>query len=675
MTTSFGLLLVLIAQAPTAPPVQTFERAIVVSAPGPQKLAVDAALLVGGAPFTVVPRSPEQERAVAENGLSDLRLIGADGREVPYLLVYRTAPDPQWRRAGVQAIAATDKTSGFEADLGSVQEIDAVDLRRLPGPFMKRFALEASADREHWTQVVAEGTLFDLPERRLRQTAAVFAAGAYRYLRVTWDDTHSARVPLPADVMIRLSVAGVALPPPPVTAAPLAFVRRASEPGRSRYHITLPARRLPIVALRLEIGGTYLFRSAMVTEPRLAAWQAAPVEIGGGLLVRDQASGTTLPVFVQQPSQAELDLLVEDNDNPPLDLRSVTAVFAELPWIYVEAPGPLVARYGDVTLPRPSYDLEAARGTVQIDALPEARWGTPFARTPPAPAPAIDAAALGGGPLDMSSFRYSRALTSAASPLLALPLDAAVLAHSAGPSREFADVRIVDGSGRQVPRLVERRPEPLLIPLRAVPAAPAAAELQPRPNLHRSIYHIDLPYAALPEANIVVATTSPVFQRHVTIGYERPADRGHRDPWFLVTQSVDWSRDKGASNVLPLPISSSPPSATQLTLVIDEGDNSALPVSSVQLLLPSYRLRFVGPASSARLVYGSASMDVPRYDLALLAPSVLQAEVGEVSMAAEAPTADAAQEQLISPRMFWVVLAAAVIALLGVLVVLLRASA
>jgi hypothetical protein len=183
-----------------------------------------------------------------------------------------------------------------------------------------------------------------------------------------------------------------------------------------------------------------------------------------------------------------------------------------------------------------------------------------------------------------------------------------------------------------------------------------------------------VPFAALPEARIVIGTTARVFRRHVRIGYERPPDRGHRDPWFLTVGAADWSRSEDAAAVLTLPLGASSPAsdATQLTLVVDEGDNSALPISSVQLLLPSYRLRFVRPPSAARLVYGSGTIDAPRYDLALLAPAVLGAAVADVTMTEEAGTKAAAVEQLISPRMFWLVLATAVVALLGVLVALLR---
>jgi hypothetical protein len=669
------ILAALLAQTPGAPPPR-FERPIAVASPGPQRLAVDATLLAGAAPFSVVRRGATPPRSVAEGGLSDLRLVAADGREVPYLLVYAPVRDSEWLRAPVQPIAPTDnakgKTSGFEADLGRIQEINAIALRDLRGPFMKRFSLEASADRERWTQVIADGTLFDVPERQIRETQADFAAGPYRYLRLTWDDTHSARMPPVPDVSVRLAAAGAA-PPPMVV--PLRFERRPSEPGRSRYHVTLPGSRLPLVALRLDAGETYLFRPVTVTEPHLAAWQAEPATIGQGLLVRDHASGTALRVAIRQPSEAELDLVVEDGDNPQLDLRSVAAECAELPWIYVDAPGPLVARYGDAALPAPRYDLEAARAALHIDALPEAHW----ASAPVEPAiessrPRIDPGALTGGPIDVSGFRYSREIAAGPSELVALPLDAAVLAHSAGPTREFADVRIVDANGRQVPRLVERRPEPLVIPLRAEPATPTALDLQPKSGRQRSVYHIALPFAGLPEARIALSTTAPVFERRVAIGYERPVDRGHRDPWFLPLVTADWTRTQGTPAVLTLPLGAGVSDGVQLTVVIDEGDNSALPISSVQLLVPSYRLRFGRPSSTARLVYGDVTADPPRYDLALLAPAVLTVAVTDVSMAAEGETTTgaAAVTPLVSPKMFWAILALAVIALLGVLVGLLR---
>ena len=48
--------------------------------------------------------------------------------------------------------------------------------------------------------------------------------------------------------------------------APITIAQRPSEPGRSRFRLTLPAARLPIVALELTVGGGHLSRDASVLE-------------------------------------------------------------------------------------------------------------------------------------------------------------------------------------------------------------------------------------------------------------------------------------------------------------------------------------------------------------------------------------------------------------------------
>jgi hypothetical protein len=85
-----------------------------------------------------------------------------------------------------------------------------------------------------------------------------------------------------------------------------------------------------------------------------------------------------LRIPITPPREPELDLVVEDGNNPPLDLRSVVAEFAEMPWIYFEAPaGAVVARYDDRRASAPSYDLEAARASIRISDVPVATWGEP----------------------------------------------------------------------------------------------------------------------------------------------------------------------------------------------------------------------------------------------------------------------------------------------------------
>jgi hypothetical protein len=659
------------AQQTVAPERFRYERDVVTAGAGPQRLAIDVPLIAASVPFS---GAIGRQTASGLNGLADLRLFDAAGARVPHLLIQvpRTAPD--WMVGRVLPIARTEKTSGFEADLGSAQTIDAMAVLGLPAPFLKRLTLEGSGDREHWTVLAREGTLFDLPDESLRQTDIVFTSGEFRYLRVTWDDTNSGRVPIPAAVRARR--VSIAQPPRPLTAT-LAFDRRPSEPGRSRYHIRLPGPRLPIVALALEASGGHVFRPAVVYEPRVSGGEAAPAEIGRATLTRIVRNGMTagsLRIPIRPPAEPGLDLTIEDGANAALELTGITAEFAELPWIYFEAPaGKVVARYGNPLADPPAYDLEAVRDSVRVGSLPEARWGTvrPIVEAEtPAPAPAMPEI---GAPLDASVFAYSRAIPDGAAGLVAVPLDAAALAHSRGPGTRFADVRIVDASGRQVPYLVERRNEPLVVALAMTSTTPAAAELRSAPGHDRSTYLVKLPYADLPGASLAIQTSARVFRRQVRLAVDRPADRQRRDPWVAVIVETSWTHadQDSAAPALVLPVRRS--AGSDVLLTIDEGDNSALPIDSIQLLLPSYRLRFFRPSDAAlRLSYGRNDLTSPQYDLALLTPRVMGAEATEILAGSETAAAGPGGASFISPAAFWSLLAGAAIVLLALIVRLVR---
>src|SRR3712207_8055112 len=53
--------------------------------------------------------------------------------------------------------------------------------------------------------------------------------------------------------------------------------------------------------------------------------------------VRGNAAAANLRVPIAPPAEAELELVIDDGSNPPLDLRGVTAVFAQLPFVYFES--------------------------------------------------------------------------------------------------------------------------------------------------------------------------------------------------------------------------------------------------------------------------------------------------------------------------------------------------
>ena len=690
MTGSSRVLLVLIAvmtvtvaaQQPAGPPAFQFERSIVTNGEGPRRVAIDIPLVTGGRAFIVVNagrRSGTEEPLYrASNGLGDLRLYDANGREVQYLFVSTPLSEPDWKTTTILPVAPIEtdrvKTSGFEADLGEAQTVDRLRISGLRAPFMKRVRLEGSGDRAHWTLLVGEGTLFDLPAEQLRRLELEFPAGSYRYFRLTWDDTRSGRVAGTPAASARLVAAGI--PPPPLTVS-LTFDRRTSEPGVSRFRIKLPGAHLPVIALDLDIASEHLLRTVVVTESRLSGYEAIPYTLGQGevrRVTRDDVTASSLRVWIAPPASAELELNVLNGSNPPLDLRGIKAVFAQMPWIYFESPdGHLTARYGNATLAAPAYDLEAAREKIGIESVTDASWGDARARTteenvtvaaPPLPTT--------GASLDPAAFTVVRPIPLGEAGLVAVPLDASALAHSAGAANRFADVRIIDADGRQVPYLVERASEPLTLDLTLERLSVLPKDLAARRPVP-SVYRVRWPYERLPAPRLVLTTSARVFRRSVVIGREREPNRNARDPWVEQIGAAFWLHAEQDTPSQALTVQLPTLDAKEILVIVDEGDNAPLPIATAQLLLPAYRLRFFRQQGSAlRLAYGRTDLEPPRYDLALLAMQVLSAPANDVSAAAEPGGAGPSGRELVSPRLFWTLLAATVMVLLAMIVKLVR---
>jgi hypothetical protein len=672
------LVVTLAAQSPGPTPFR-FERPIISSGDaGPRRLLIDVAMVAGGSPFSVRLRQPDDPDAgaVATGGLADLRLFDAAGAEVPYLLVASPDAAPSWREASaILPVAPVEterqRTSGFEADLGESVLVDRFRLDHLPPPFLKRLRLEGSGDRAHWTLLVEEGTVFDLPEPRLRQIELGFVAGSYRYFRVTWDDARSGRIGPPRAASARIVTQIV--PAVPMT-TPVIVERRSSEPGRSRFHLRLPGARLPIVALDLDVAPGHVMRDAEVYEARLTGGEAVPALIGRGTLKRVEQESLTaeaLRIHIQPPVEPELDLVVDDGNNPSLDLRGVTARFAELPSIYFESRTALVARYGNSTVPPPRYDLEAVRRSVRIDQVAEARWGELRTRADAGSQTAAEGLPTVGAAIEAAKFKFIREIPPGEPGMIALRLDEAALAHSRGIGSRFGDVRVIGEDGRQVPYLIERSSEPLSVDVTLERLDPVPPALRATPS--ETVYAIAWPHQRLSSARLVLTTSTRVFRRRVSIAAERQPDRQRRDPWVERLASADWvnvSQELAAPALtLPLPETE----ASRLLVIVDEGDNNALPIASGRLLFPQYRLRlFRGPQTTLRLAYGEPGLTAPNYDLALLAPRLLGVSATEVAAAAERADSNPPPASLLSPQLFWAIVAAAVAILVFLIARLLR---
>lgn len=659
-----------------------YQRAILPGGAGPNRLEIDVVVLAAASPFRELAHdatgNDQEPMIIAKGGLSDLRIYDSADREVPYLLVAPPTPEPRWSEGRLLLVPATKKTSGFETDLGQALKVDRLRLTGIPAPFLKRVRLEGSGDRNRWTVLVEEGTLFDLPAEKLKRLELEFEAGEYRYFRMTWDDSASARVPLPGSASARLISAGT-LPPPLKTS--LQFERRTSEPGVSRYRLRLPGPHLPVTAIELTAAGGNVLRKARLTESRLADDEMVPQMLGIATLwhtVRGSAGAAELLIPITAPQEAQLELTITDADNPPLNFTQISAVFAYLPWIYFEGQGkePLTARFGYPDLAAPQYDLEAMRDSVARVRTTEARWGESREEKPVEASPTFGTVPATGAPIDIGSFRYARKIPSGKPGLTALRLDAAVLARTS-----MSDLRIVGADGRQIPYLMEKTEEPLVVGLAAPERIqePGASSTGSRSgSVSQSHYRLRLPYENLPAARLVLTASARVFQRAVRILIERNPSDERQEPWTNQVAAATWSHSDPETPAPALPLQLPSLQTTEARLVIEEGDNSPLPIESARLLLPSYRMRFFRETEAdLTLCYGRSDLEAPRYDLALLAPRLIGAAAEEVSFGPENPAEEFAriQEQPLQTKLFWVILGLAVVALLMLIVRLVKKSA
>ena len=287
-----------------------------------------------------------------------------------------------------------------------------------------------------------------------------------------------------------------------------------------------------------------------------------------------------------------------------------------------------------------------------------------------AQSPAGGALVERGAHLDAAAFRYQRPIPPGEPGLVVLPLDAAALAHSQGPLRGFADVRVVDESGAQIPYVLERRHERLAITLALRGTTPQSPDV--RGPINRSFYAITLPFENLPGPVVSLTTTQRIFRRPVQIGVERPPDRRRREAAFDLLAHTVWQHDDPLRPPPPLELALPATGTRELLLTVDEGDNRPRAITGVTLLLPGWQLRLQRPAGALRLVYGKDDVGEPRYDVAELAPATMTGEAREIAAGPEAAVEPAAA--VLSPRAFWAGLAVAVVLLLGVLVRLISSA-
>jgi hypothetical protein len=295
--------------------------------------------------------------------------------------------------------------------------------------------------------------------------------------------------------------------------------------------------------------------------------------------------------------------------------------------------------------------VTATLGPNELAASPDARVASASIEKD-----ALKPATQLGAPLEREHFRVSRRLPDAPAGLTVLILDADVLARR----EHLADVRLANERGRQVPYIVEERAEPAKIELVMPPRQSAKKE---------SVYRFDLPYADWPAGSrLVLATNARVFDREVTL--RRAAD-SHRNRRSRAMHRATWRSTDPARPAASLMFDMHLNRTRTIEVVIDEGDNAPLPLTSAQLMVPSIALRFHHPGTPLFLLYGNRHASTPRYDLELQAAQLSGAQARELTLTPVAPR-PATEDDRKGRMLFWIGIAVAAVVLIALLAKLLK---
>jgi hypothetical protein len=135
-----------------------------------------------------------------------------------------------------------------------------------------------------------------------------------------------------------------------------------------------------------------------------------------------------------------------------------------------------------------------------------------------------------------------------------------------------------------------------------------------------------------------------------------------QEPWTESIAREVWSHADPEVGAPALTLKIPSLKTAEAMLVVEEGDNSPLPITSARMLLPAYRLRFFHQ-KDLKLYYGNSDLDAPRYDLAILAPRLMGTVAEEIQLGPEIEISPVKTRSL-STWLFWGILIGAVLILL-----------
>jgi Protein of unknown function (DUF3999) len=559
----------------------------------------------------------------ARPALEDLRLYDDAGTEIPYVLA-RPVPGPKSiQNAKTFQASLNANNTVITLETGLVQPLDAVTLETPAGDFIKAVRIEGSADGKSW-RTLAQGRPIFRQSYGAANLEIPFPPTVAKWLRLTVDDQRSQPVPFTGARVHAASGESA-----PMETIPVTIAERDENPGETRLALDLGAANLDVASLQVETAEPLFTRQISIAVPQIAEDAIREQMIGHGVIYRVGVEGQPASENLSVPLEnrvrsRELVLFVKNGDSPPLSLKAVQAERRPVYLVFLaRQPGTFHLLTSNARCAAPRYDL-AALG-MDLKSVPFALVQIPPPSDNPAyhPSEVLPGIELAGASLDTSEWKFRKPLQISGAGAQQVELDLDVLAHM---QPGFSDLRVMRGSN-QVPYIVQHTSITRSLALTAMMTNDAK-----NPKLSRWI--IKLPQANLPLTRLTCASSTPLFQRSLSLYEELTDGRGDRHRYPL--GNITWTQTPDKKSKEFVLVFDNVPQSDTLFLETENGDNPPIELEKFTAAYPVTRVLFKAKADEGLfLYYGNPRVSPPRYDLSLVAGQLLAADKKTVPLGAE----------------------------------------
>lgn len=578
-------------------------------APSPQR-AADLAnwqfrqrLEVGGTGL-IAFEVPAETLNASQVTLADVRIVSPSGTETPFVIDW---PEVRPARLIVPEnfrMILGDGVTTLLVETGTTEAIRALVLETDAADFLKSATVESSKDGAAWETAADNEILFRQSARVAKLRLAV-EPQSYKWLRVQVDDRNGKPVAF-GGAKLELAERRPLEKPHEATLA-----HRQELPGKTALTVDLGAANVFIGSIWIETPEPVFSRDVVISlkepdaadgrERRIASASIHRIALNNG-----RTESLEIPIH-RTVANREVRVEIDNEDSPPLQVSGIRATRHPIRVVlHAGEPGSWEVFTGHPMATRPRYDTAALATRLRESAAAEARVGSlginPVYQKPTA-LPEIEPQGAG---IDLSRWRYRKAISIREPGVVQVELDADVLARA---SLNLDDLRIVQG-GAQLPFVIDSFRE-----FRSIEPVVESERDAKRPAV--SLWRVTMPLSSLPASSLSCRSPTALFERQITAWATTKDSLGNESRRNL--GSARWaSKPSAEAGELRLSFDGArlPDS---FMLETDNGDNPAIEIENVRVNYPVPRLIAKAPAvGDVFLYYGNERATKPRYDLRLV---------------------------------------------------------